>query len=84
MEASIDKYNKQVSRQKEDVLRWKKRYIDFNKELTVLQNEINSSVSLYYTFISIYIKLKLKFLTEFSTVPESLSKIKRFRNGCLS
>lgn len=47
MEASIDKFNKQVSRQKEDVLRWKKRYIDFNKELTALQNEINSSVSVF-------------------------------------
>lgn len=43
LEASIDRYNKQVSRQKDEMNRWAKRYKDALKSLEILREEVRSS-----------------------------------------
>lgn len=43
MEASIDRYGKQVARQKEEMNRWAKRYRDALRSVEALRSEVNSS-----------------------------------------
>uniref|UniRef100_A0A8D8B8E8 Kinesin-like protein KIF18A n=3 Tax=Culex pipiens TaxID=7175 RepID=A0A8D8B8E8_CULPI len=43
LEASIDRYGKQVARQKEEMNRWAKRYRDALRSVEALRSEVNSS-----------------------------------------
>lgn len=53
LEASIDKYGKECTRQNEDMIRWKKRYADALKALENFQKEIESNVSIFRKIINV-------------------------------
>lgn len=57
MEASIDKYGKQVASQKDDMNRWNKRYLESKKSLDSLMKEIAESVSFPVQFTKLFLIL---------------------------
>nr|XP_019536799.2 kinesin-like protein KIF18A isoform X1 [Aedes albopictus] len=56
LEASIDRYNKQVTRQKDEMNRWAKRYKDAIKSLEALREEIRASD--LATLLGFYVRAK--------------------------